>query len=105
MKKSNLGVLAAAGISFSLMAFSALQTGSIKGTLTPANSVNEVWAVSGTDTLKATPDSTSFTIGDVKAGTYTIVVDAKDPYKDATMENVAVKDGEATDLGEIKLEQ
>lgn len=105
MKKSSLGILTATGLTLGLMAFTAIQTGSIKGTLTPANSVNEVWAVSGTDTLKATPDSTSFTITEAKAGSYTIVVDAKDPYKDVTMENVAVKDGEATDLGEIKLEQ
>ena len=103
MKKSSLGILTAAGLTFGLMAFTAIQTGSIKGTLTPANSVNQVWAISETDSLKVAPDSTSFTI-EAKAGTYTIVIDAKDPYKDQTRQDVAVKDGETTDLGEIKLE-
>ena len=105
MKKSGLGFLATATVALGLMAFTAVETGSIKGTVTPANSVNQVLAVSGTDTLKATADSTSFTIDQVKAGSYTVVIDAKEPFKDKTVENVEVKAGQVADLGEIKLEQ
>jgi hypothetical protein len=105
MKKSGLGFLATATVALGLMAFTAAETGSIKGTLSPANSVNQVWAISGTDTLKITPDSTSFTFDQVKAGTYTVIVDAKEPYKDKTVEKVDVKAGQVADVGEIKLEQ
>lgn len=105
MKKSGLGFLATATVALGLMAFTAAQTGSIKGTISPANSVTQVLAISGTDTLKVTPDSTSFTFAEVKAGVYTLIVDAKEPLKDKTVENVAVKAGEVADLGEVKLDQ
>jgi len=104
MKKSSLGFLATATVALGLMAFTTVETGTIKGTLTPANSVNQVLAISGTDTLKVTPDSTSFTFDQVKAGSYTVIIDAKEPLNDKALENVAVKAGEVADLGEIKLD-
>ena len=104
MKKSSLGFLATATAALGLMAFTTVETGTIKGTLSPANSVDQVLAISGADTLKVTPDSASFTFDQVKAGSYTIIVDAKEPLKDKTLENVTVKAGEVADLGEIKLE-
>lgn len=104
MKKSSLGFLATATVALGLMAFTTVETGTIKGTLSPANSVDQVLAISGTDTLKVTPDSTSFTFDQVKAGSYTVIVDAKEPLKDKALENVTVKAGEVADLGEIKLD-
>lgn len=104
MKKSSLGFLATATVALGLMAFTAAETGTIKGTLSPANSVNQVLAISGTDTLKVTPDSTSFTFDQVKAGSYTVIIDAKEPLNDKALENVTVKAGEVADLGEIKLD-
>ena len=106
MKKSSLGFLSLAAAGLGLMAFTNAETGSIKGTFNPANSVNQVWAVSGTDTLKIPPtDSVSFNFEQVKAGAYTILIDAKEPFKDKTVENVNVKASEVVNLGEIKLEQ
>ena len=104
MKKSSLGFLATATVALGLMAFTTVETGTIKGTLSPANSVNQVLAISGTDTLKVTPDSTSFTFDQIKAGSYTVIVDAKEPLNDKALENVTVKAGEVADLGEIKLD-
>ena len=104
MKKSSLGFLATATVALGLMAFTTVETGTIKGTLTPANSVNQVLAISGTDTLKVTPDSTSFTFDQVKEGSYTVIIDAKEPLNDKALENVAVKAGQVADLGEIKLD-
>ena len=104
MKKSSLGFLATATAALGLMAFTTVETGTIKGTLSPANSVNQVLAISGTDTLKVTPDSASCTFDQVKAGSYTVIVDAKEPLNDKSLENVTVKAGEVADLGEIKLD-
>ena len=104
MKKSSLGFLATATVALGLMAFTTVETGTIKGTLNPANSVNQVLAISGTDTLKVTPDSASFTFDQVKAGSYTVIIDAKEPLKDKALDNVTVKAGEIADLGEIKLD-
>jgi hypothetical protein len=41
----------------------------------------------------------------VKPGTYKVVVDAKEPYKDAAVDNVAVSDGAPADVGTIKLQK
>jgi hypothetical protein len=34
-----------------------------------------------------------------------VIVDAKDPYKDVTLENLEVKQDQALDVGEIVLQQ
>lgn len=88
-----------------LFSFSIMLASGIKGTVSPAEGAGDVWAISGTDSLKATPAEGAFQFNDVKAGTYKIVVEGKAPYKDFVKEGVEVKDGEVTDLGEITLGQ
>jgi hypothetical protein len=101
-------LLLAGGIAFSaitgLYAFRTVEQSSITGKVTPADQANAVWAVSGTDSVTANVVNGAFSLA-VKAGTYKIVVDAKEPYKDASLENVAVSDGAPTDVGEIKLQK
>lgn len=99
--KPGIVMLAFAG----LFAFKAFQTGTIKGTVSPADGAKLVWAVSTTDTLKTVISNGAFEIGSVKAGTYKIMVDATAPYKDVIKDGVQVADGQATDVGEIKLEK
>ncbi|RPD46668.1 MULTISPECIES: carboxypeptidase regulatory-like domain-containing protein [Chitinophagaceae] len=77
----------------------------IKGSVTPAESVGTVWAITGTDSLKATANSGAFSFDEVKPGTYQVVVEAKAPYKNLVKEGVVVKEGETTDLGALTLEQ
>lgn len=97
-----LAVLAATVVG--LNSFNVFQGSSITGKVTPPDQVEYVWAISGTDSLKTTAENGSFALT-LKPGSYKVVVDAKDPYKDAVMEAVEVKEGQATDLGEIKLQQ
>ena len=99
--------LAALGIAatFASFAFTAIKSGSIKGTVTPANAAVKAWAISGTDTLKASVDGGSFNIGDAKPGVYKIIIEATPPYKNIAKEGVSVADGQQTDVGEIKLQQ
>ncbi len=85
-----------------LFAFTNLQSG-ITGKITPAEGAESVWAISGTDTVKGTLTADAFSIA-VKPGTYKVVVDAKEPYKDAVVENLEVKD-QTLDIGEIQLQQ
>ncbi|MFN4313062.1 MAG: carboxypeptidase regulatory-like domain-containing protein [Chitinophagaceae bacterium] len=85
-----------------LFSFTKMQTG-ITGKVVPADGVEMVWAINGSDSAKTELTGGSFTLP-VKPGTYKVIVDAKDPYKDVTMDNVVVKDGAATDLGEIALQ-
>jgi hypothetical protein len=94
-------IIAAAG----LFAFSSLRSGSIKGTVSPADGAARVWAESSTDTVKELVINGAYEISDVKPGTYNIIIEAKPPYKNAAKNGVAVNDGQAADAGEIKLEK
>jgi hypothetical protein len=76
----------------------------IVGRINPADAAEVVWAISATDTLKAAPAQGQFFI-EVKPGTYKLIVDAKEPYKDVTLENLQLKPDETLDVGEIPLKQ
>lgn len=90
---------------FSLMSFYVLrQTSGIKGMVMPADGANWVWGISGTDTIKAATVRGSFVLP-AKSGAWKVIIDANDPYIDAILERVEVKEGQITDVGEIKLQQ
>ncbi len=105
MKKVSLKFLATAGLCLGLFAFSATKDGGIQGKITPAEGAKEVYAIAGTDTLKAELNQGSFVFSKVKKGVYTVWIRANAPYKNTSVENVAVTDSATTDLGEIKLMQ
>ncbi|MBX2925494.1 MAG: carboxypeptidase regulatory-like domain-containing protein [Chitinophagaceae bacterium] len=105
MKKARLTLTALSIAVAGLFAFNVIVDGSVKGTVAPADGAVRAWAISGTDTLKADVTDGAFEIGAVKPGTYQVIIEAKAPYKNASKDGVEVKEGEATDLGEIKLEQ
>jgi len=105
MKRASLNLLAVAGLSIGLLAFGAIKEGGIQGKVTPAEGAKEVVAVAGTDTLRSQISNGAFVFSNVKKGTYTIWIKANAPYKDASVENVAVTDSATTDIGEIKLLQ
>ncbi|HEY8387066.1 MAG TPA: carboxypeptidase regulatory-like domain-containing protein [Parasegetibacter sp.] len=104
MKRSILSSAAMIFAAAGFLAFTQLQTGIVTGTVTPPEQVEAVWAIKGTDTVKTTMVDGRFSL-QVKQGSHTILIDAKDPYKDVVMENVEVGDGQNIDLGEIVLEQ
>lgn len=86
-------------------AFRAPGIGSIKGSVTPAIGASTAWAESVTDTLKAVVTNGNFEITDAKPGTYKVIIEAKPPFKMAIKDNVPVRDGQSTDVGQIMLEQ
>lgn len=105
MKNVKVKLAALTFAAAALFAFSKIDAGSIKGVVAPADGAATAWALSATDTLKATIDKGAFEITDAKPGTYRIIIEAKPPYKNAAKDGVVVTDGQATDVGEIKLEQ
>jgi hypothetical protein len=105
MKRVSLNFLAVAGLSMGIFAFGSIKEGGIQGKVTPSEGAKEVVAVSGTDTLRSQISNGVFVFSKVKKGTYTVWVKANAPYKDASVENVAVTDSATTDIGEIKLQQ
>lgn len=105
MKKVSLNILVVAGLSIGLFAFGSIKDGGIQGKVSPAEGAKEVVAVAGTDTLRSQVSNGVFVFGRVKKGTYTVWVKGNPPYKDASVENVAVTDSATTDIGEIRLQQ
>jgi hypothetical protein len=105
MKNTKLGLLALGIAVTGFFSFIALEGGTIKGTVAPAEAGATAWAVSGTDTLKDVIENGVFEIPGAKAGTYTVIIEAKAPNKNAIKEGVVVSDGKVTEVGEIKLPQ
>ena len=105
MKNVKLKLAAFTIAAASLFAFTKIETGSIKGMVTPEDGAINAWAISGTDTLKAAINKGAFEITEAKPGTYRVIIEAKPPYKNAAKDGITVADGQATDIGEIKLEQ
>jgi hypothetical protein len=96
--------LAAMGIAAAgLFAFNAMTGGSIKGKITPTDAAVRAWAESATDTVNAAIQNGEFEIGNIKPGTYKLVIEAKPPYKNIAKDGVSVMDGQPTDVGEISL--
>lgn len=104
MKTTKFGLSVLVVLVVWALAFTSFDGGTISGKVTPADGATEVWAISGADTLKAPVSDGAFSVQSAKAGSYTVIIDAKDPYKDATLNDVKVEDGKTTDLGEIKLD-
>ena len=105
MKNTKFAAFAAGIVALGMSAFTLLQTNSIKGTVSPADKATKAWAISETDTLSAPVSNGSFEIPNVKAGNYSVIIEAQDPYANTRRKDVVVKDGEPTDVGEIKLQQ
>lgn len=85
-------------------AFNNLQSAAIVGRVSPVDGAEAVWAIGGTDSVRGAINSGAFSLP-VKNGTYKVVVDAKDPYKDVLLENIEVKDSRPVDVGEIVLQK
>jgi hypothetical protein len=77
----------------------------VKGSVTPANAASRAWVISRTDTLNAPVIQGNFMITNVKPGNYTLMVEAKPPFRDSFKQDVIVVDGQPTDVGVIEMNQ
>lgn len=105
MEFTVLRIIGATLIVAALFAFTHLKVGSIRGTVTPAEGGVRAWAESVTDTLRAPIVNGSYEIPDVKPGAYKIIIEAKPPYRNIAKDGIMVNDGQAADVGEIKLDK
>jgi len=103
MKKTRLAFLAFAITASTLLSFRNTEATPIKGKVTPAWYGVHAWAISETDTLYTTIDNGNFEFPNAKPGVYRIVIEARSPYRHMQMNGIVVKDGEATDVGELSL--
>ncbi|MEI9946219.1 MAG: carboxypeptidase-like regulatory domain-containing protein [Chitinophagaceae bacterium] len=103
MKKNIISftILVAAFTGFA--AFDNFPKTAISGKITPGDGAVIVWAINGNDTIRTQVNAGNFSI-DVKPGTYKLIVDAKEPFKDVQLENLEVKNDQTLDVGEIILQ-
>ncbi|MFN4285152.1 MAG: DUF4382 domain-containing protein [Lacibacter sp.] len=88
--------------------FTQARGGSIAGTVLPAAAQAWVYALRGTDTVaSALPESTNgrFLMRGIDAGTYAVAIDAPAGYRDTTLQNITVTNGQVTNVGTITLQQ
>ena len=94
-------------ILFVILALSAFQNKdqtSIIGRVNPIDGANSAWAIGGRDSATSNIVNGAFSFA-IKPGIYKVVVDAIEPYKDAVLENISVKEGQTVDVGEIVLQR
>jgi hypothetical protein len=86
-------------------AFRVYYNSPVKGSVNPANAAMRAWLISKTDTLNAPVIQGNFMITNVKPGNYTLMVEARPPYRDGFKQDVLVVDGQPTDVGVIEMNQ
>ena len=77
---------------------------SIHGSVDPPDAVKKVWAINRTDSVSVVPVTGNFTL-EVKPGTYQVIVEAVRPYKNSSVDNIVVQEGQSADAGQIKLQK
>jgi hypothetical protein len=87
--------------------FTRSSSGSIEGRVLPRAADPIVKAVIGTDTATAIPfdDNGEFKIVGLNAGTYTLLIDGQNGYRDTTITNVVVHNREDTHVPTVTLHQ
>lgn len=89
-----------------LRLFSRSNTGRIEGKVLPLQADPIVKAVMGTDTVTAIPEHDGeFKIVGLRAGTYQVIFDGQNNYRDTTISGVVVRNNEDTHLPLITLHQ
>ena len=109
MKKGIIACLIASviiGNPLSLRMSSSFETrqATIIGKISPIEGADVAWIIGRRDSLRTLVVSGTFSQS-VSPGVYKLVVDAKDPYKDATLVNLEVKQDQILDIGEIILQK
>ena len=105
MKKARITLLGFAIATVALLSFQSLKPASLKGKITPSFYGVNAWAISGTDTLYTSISDGSFEFPNAEPGVYKLIIEARSPYRNMVKDGIVVKEGQATDIGELTLEK
>ncbi len=85
--------------------FTEAMSGAISGTVSPAEALPYIMAISATDTLGTyASDNGNFRIDGVPAGTWNVMFDPKDPFADTTVNGINVVNGSVTAMDTLFFE-
>jgi hypothetical protein len=90
---------------FLTLAFRIYYNSPVKGSVSPPNGASRAWLISKRDTLNAPVIQGNFMITNVKPGNYTLMLEAKPPFRDSFKQDVLVVEGQPTDVGVIEMNQ
>jgi|SRR5579863_62781 len=90
-------------LTFLSLAFSFYYNSPVKGSVSPADGASRAWLISRHDTLNAPVIEGNFMITNVKPGNYTLMLEARPPYRDSFKQDVLVVEGQPTDVGVIEM--
>ncbi|HEY4150160.1 MAG TPA: hypothetical protein VGM41_14575 [Chitinophagaceae bacterium] len=106
MKKIKAAFIALSIATAGVFAFTPVPfSGSIRGTVSPAEGAVRVWAISNSDTAKGNLQNGAFEITTNKEGVFRVIVEALPPYRNASKDNISVANGQSIDVGQINLEK
>lgn len=89
-----------------LKAFAVNNTARIEGQVVPHDAFPVIEVYNATDTGYAIPrEDGYFMVRGLAPGTYSVFINASNPYQDTTISNVSLQAGPATNLGKITLHQ
>ncbi|HET7000383.1 MAG TPA: hypothetical protein VFI33_03710 [Puia sp.] len=88
---------------FLSLAFRLYYNSPVKGSVSPANGASRAWLISKQDTLNAPVIEGNFMITNAKPGNYTLMLEARPPYRDSFKQDVLVVEGQPTDVGVIEM--
>jgi hypothetical protein len=77
----------------------------VKGSVNPSDAALRAWIFSSRDTLNSPVIQGNFMISNVKPGNYTLMIEARPPYRDGFKQDVLVVEGQPTDVGVIEMHQ
>ncbi len=87
-----------------ILFFTVKATGSLEGRVLPREAFPVISVFNATDTAYALPwGNGEFRVRGLKAGSYSVFINASNGYKDTTITNVAIQQGKETDLPTITL--
>lgn len=89
----------------SVHAVKLLQASSMHTKVFPADAAEKVYAIQGKDTSKMTGTGGEFYLTAIHPGLWQIHVEAKKPFRNATLKGIELHPGSDRDLGRIQLSE
>lgn len=89
----------------SVHAVKLLQTSSLRAHISPNEATENIWAIQGNDSIRLAGSDGLYYISTLHPGNWRIAIDAKKPYRNASVEAGDIRPGTEMDLGEIRLEK
>lgn len=105
MRSVKVSIFAIVAVAIAVLAFRKMEGGTISGKVAPLDGASRVWAIQEADSLTTDIMDGAFILQQASEGIYTVIISAKQPFRDVTITGVKVEEGKVTDLGEVRLEQ